>query len=212
MKHQKVETLNKKSLKKDILEVIRLRRSVFPRDYTDQEIPRETLLELLEAAHAAPTHKRTQPWNFVVFRNHGKERLADALVAMYKRTTPPDRYLAKKEEDLRQKALRSAAVVMIYVRYSGAVPPWEEVAATAAAVQNLWLAASAQGIGAYWSSPGLISAASEHFDLAANEECLGFFYMGHHHLPDQSPLNRVPLEERVRWEEEDHDEEEEDKE
>lgn len=201
MKHENSEKLNESPLTKDILEVIRLRRSVFPRDYTDQEIPRETLVELLEAAHAAPTHKRTQPWSFVIFRDKGKERLADALVAMYKSTTPPERYLVKKEEDLRQKVLRSAAVVMISVRYSGALPPWEEVAATAAAVQNLWLAASAQGIGAYWSSPGLISAAPQHFDLPANEECLGFFYMGHHDLPDQSPLNRVPLVERVRWEE-----------
>lgn len=186
---------------KDILEVIRLRRSVYPRDYTDQEIPRETLEELLNLAHTAPTHKRTQPWSFVVFRDNGKARLAHAMAEMYKSTTPPERYLAKKEEDMREKVLRSAAVVMITVRYSGAVPPWEEVAATAAAVQNLWLAASAQGIGAYWSSPGLISAASAYFDLPANEECLGFFYMGYHDLPDQSPANRLPLEERVRWEE-----------
>lgn len=88
----------------------------------------------------------------------------------------------------------------IVVSYSGAVPQWEEVAATACAVQNLWLAASAAGIGGYWSSPGTIKHIGDFLGLAGNEECLGFFYMGYHDEPPRA-ANRRPIAEKVQWEE-----------
>ena len=88
----------------------------------------------------------------------------------------------------------------IVTSYSGVVPRWEEVAATACAVQNLWLAASAAGIGGYWSSPGTIKHMGDFLGLSTNEECLGFFYMGYHDEP-QRTANRSPLAEKVRWEE-----------
>ena len=46
--------------------LIRNRRSVFPDQYNDRPIARETLERLLEAANWAPTHKKTEPWRFRV--------------------------------------------------------------------------------------------------------------------------------------------------
>lgn len=181
-------------------QLIRNRRSVYPKDYIDREIPKEIILDVLESADTAPTHKRTQPWRFIVFRGDGRKRLAEALLSMYRDTTDADKFLQKKAEDIQNKALRSGAVIMINVRYSGAVPAWEEVAATAAAVQNLWLAAASHGVGGYWSSPGFISEADKHFELGPTEECLGFFYMGYHNNPAQE-ARRDPLDEKIRWEE-----------
>src|SRR5690606_13465824 len=139
-----------------VKQVINHRRAIFPPSYTAQIIPKELLTELLDCANAAPTHKLTQPWRFVVFREQGLVRLADQLAALYKTHTPAEQFLQKKLESTRDKVLRSGAVAAIVVSYSGAVPQWEELAATACAVQNLWLAASAAGIGGYWSSPGTI--------------------------------------------------------
>jgi len=183
-----------------IKQVINHRRAIFPPSYTSQAIPKELLTELLDCANAAPTHKLTQPWRFVIFRERGLERLADQLATLYKAHTPPEQFLQKKLESTRGKVLRSGAVVAIVTLYSGAVPQWEELAATACAVQNLWLAASAAGIGGYWSSPGTIKQIGDFLGLAENEECLGFFYMGFH---DELPraANRRPLAEKVRWEE-----------
>lgn len=51
---------------KQVSELIAKRRSIFPRDFSGEEVPREVIQQLLEAANWAPTHKKTQPWRFVV--------------------------------------------------------------------------------------------------------------------------------------------------
>lgn len=183
-----------------IAQVIQSRRSVFPPSYIGREITKNTLTELLACANAAPTHKLTQPWRFVVFRERGLERLADQLASLYQAHTPEAQFLQKKYDNTREKVLQSGAVIAIVVSYSGAVPQWEELAATACAVQNLWLASSAAGIGGYWSSPGTIKHIGDFLGLEAHEECLGFFYMGYH---DDAPRegNRRPVEEKINWEE-----------
>ena len=182
-----------------IKKIINYRRSVFPPSYTDQVISTELLIELLDCANAAPTHKLTQPWRFVVFRENGLARLADRLAALYKAHTPAEQFLQKKQENTRKKVLQSGAVIAIVVSYSGAVPQWEEIAATACAVQNLWLGASAAGIGGYWSSPGTVKHLGEFLNVAEHEECLGFFYMGYHDEPPRK-ANRQPVTEKIRWE------------
>ena len=78
------------------------------------------------------------------------------------------------------------------------LPEWEEVAATAMAVQNMWLCCTEMGIGSYWSSPGLVKYMDELFELNEGEKCLGFFYMGYSDeiIPEQS---RMPIGNKVTW-------------
>lgn len=60
----------------DILkQIIQSRKSIFPRDYTAEEIPQEILEEILNSAHFAPNHKRTKPWRFKIFRGLQKNEL-----------------------------------------------------------------------------------------------------------------------------------------
>lgn len=183
-----------------IKQVIQQRRAIFPPSYLQKDIPKSLLTDLLDCANCAPTHKLTQPWRFVVFREKGLAKLGDELAEQYKTHTAPAQFLPKKYENTRQKVLQSGAVIAIVVSYSGAVPQWEEQAATACAVQNLWLAASAAGIGGYWSSPGTLKHLGDFLGLAPNEECLGFFYMGYHEEPPRTG-NRHPIDEKIRWEE-----------
>ena len=79
-----------------------------------------------------------------------------------------------------EKPNQSGCVLAICMQRDAneSVPEWEEIAATAMAVQNMWLAASDLGIGAYWSSPSLKDHLYKHIELASGERCLGFFYMG----------------------------------
>jgi len=182
-----------------IIRIIKQRRAVFPPSYTKKAIPKDVLIKLLDCANAAPTHKLTQPWRFVVFRDSGLARLADQLAELYKIHTPSERFLQKKYENTREKVLQSGAVVAIVTSYSGMIPQWEELAATACAVQNLWLAATATGIGGYWSSPGSIDYMGDFLALADHEACLGFFYMGYHTEPAREP-NRRAIIEKIRWE------------
>ena len=58
------------------------------------------------------------------------------------------------------------------------VPEWEEIAATAMAMQNMWLTCTAYNIGCYWSTPKYSIKMNDFFKLKNDERCLGFFYLG----------------------------------
>ena len=57
---------------KIITETIRNRRSISPQFYKAGKIPDELLMSILESARWAPTHKKTQPWRFVVIRDDAR--------------------------------------------------------------------------------------------------------------------------------------------
>ncbi len=179
--------------------LIRKRRAIFPAQYTDRPIPREIIEEILENANWAPTHRRTEPWRFKVFQGKALQRLADYLADYYRRTTPPEAFSEIKLKKTR-KPLQSACVIAICMRRDpeARVPEWEEIAATACAVQNMWLTCTAYGIGCYWSTPEAALQGREIFNLQEGERCLGLFYMGYHQAPDL-PGKRQPLSEKVEW-------------
>jgi len=181
-----------------IQQTIRQRRSIFPASYDGREIPRDSLVRILECAHSAPTHKRTQPWHFVVFEKTALSGLARQVGKTYKEQTSPEKYSEKKEESLLLKINQAGAVIAICVRYTGELPDWEELAATSCAVQNLWLAAASEGIGGYWSTPGFAKHLHKYLELDEDQVCLGFFYLGYHKEPVRNPL-RNPLDQHVRW-------------
>ncbi|MGZ5211828.1 MAG: nitroreductase family protein [Kaistella sp.] len=163
---------------KVLKEIIESRRSIFPKDYTDQEIDREILDEILSSATFAPNHKRTKPWRFKVFKGEEKEALGQLLAEIYKATVSPEHFLLKKYLSISDKVNRANVIITISVNFSGLLPEWEEIAATAMAVQNMYLTCTANEIGCYWSSPGMIKHLDEFLDLKENQKCYGLFYMG----------------------------------
>lgn len=187
-------------MKNEVLKAIQYRRTVTQNNFTDQDISREDLLTILEAANAAPTHKRTQPWRFVVFQKEGLQRLGTALSGIYKEITPAEKYSEATEVNMGKKATTANVAIAIVVNYTGELPEWEELAATSCAVQNLWLAAHSLGIGGYWATPGLINHLGSFLKLEENQKCIGLFYLGHHNSEPREPV-RGAIEEKIRWEE-----------
>ncbi len=183
-----------------ILHNIAERRSVFPPAFSDEPVSREELELMLEAANWAPTHKLTQPWRFVVLLGQAKQRLADFLVQHYKDHTPEHLRLEKKIQKLGFNPVKSSAIIAICMLRDKAerVPEWEELAATACAVQNLWLAATALGLGGYWSSPSAMEELGDLLGLEDGGRCLGLFYLGHCRFPDAA-VKRSPWQDKVRW-------------
>lgn len=186
-------------MKNEILKAIHSRRTVNQNSFTQEEVSKEDILSILEAANAAPTHKRTQPWRFVVFQKDGLNRLGTELSRIYKQITPAEKYNETTEANMGKKATQSNVAIAIIVNYTGGLPDWEELAATACAVQNMWLAAHSLQIGGYWASPGLINHLGPFLGLEENQQCVGIFYMGHHNAEAREPV-RSPIEEKIRWE------------
>jgi nitroreductase len=185
---------------KQATELIRKRRAIFPKTYIDKAIPRNIIEEILENATWAPTHKLTEPWRFKVFTDSALGRLSDYLGDFYKKNTPEEQFSAIKYNKNRENPLKSACVIAICMKRDPEkrVPEWEEMAAVACAVQNMWLTCTAHNIGCYWSTPEAALKADEFLGLEEDERCLGFFYMGYHDMPE-TPGRRSPVSEKVKW-------------
>ncbi|MEM2056996.1 MAG: nitroreductase family protein [Thermoproteota archaeon] len=111
----------------DVFEAIQKRRSV--RAYEPTPVPREILGKVLEAARLAPSAGNIQPWHFIVVTDVGKrEKLARAPFAGF---------------------LREAPVVIVGCGNQRASPRWFMVD-VAIAMQNMVLAATAEGLGTCW--------------------------------------------------------------
>jgi nitroreductase len=183
----------------EISELIKKRRSIFPPMYNAVEISKETIEQVLENANYAPTHKLTEPWRFKILRGSARGRLAAFLVEHYKLITPVEQQTEKKLRKTAENPLLSSCVIAICMkRHEDTVPEWEEIAAVAMAVQNMWLTCTALGIGSYWSTPNAINHLNEPLGLAHDERCLGLFYMGYSDvvLPEGK---RTPIGDKIEW-------------
>ncbi len=180
--------------------LIRRRRSVFPNTYNGKPIADEAIWEILENANWAPSHKLTEPWRFKVFRGKALERLGRYLAGWYQANTPAGQFSEKKYEKTLNNPMRSSCVIAICLQRDpeSRVPEWEELAAVACAVQNMWLSCAAHGIGSYWSTPRSILEAEGFLGLGPGERCLGLFYMGYHDLPELEG-KRGDIREKVEW-------------
>lgn len=181
-----------------IFDLIKKRRSVFPVQYIDKRIPKAAIEEILEAANWAPNHKKTEPWRFKVLQGEWQAKLGLFLSLKYLENEPnPKEFKVKK---LIENPKKAGAIIAICMQRdpSEGLPEWEEIAATAMAVQNMWLCCTEKGIGCYWSSPGLIKYMGDFFDFNEGEKCLGFFYMGYYE-EELSEASRKPIEDKVVW-------------
>ncbi len=182
-----------------LIRIIKQRRSIFPASYLSKEIPEELLLQVLESANYAPTHKLSQPWRFTVLTGAAKTRLGEELGRIYKETIPEERFMQKKYDGFAVKTSQAAAIIAIGVQFHpDKLPEWEELASVACAVQNMALTAESLSLGGYWSSPPLIAHLGDFLDLGSDEKCYGLFYLGYHQEESRS-ANRTPMTEKIRW-------------
>jgi nitroreductase len=181
-------------------ELIRKRRAIFPKSYIHKPIPVAIIEQVLENANWAPTHRLTEPWRFKVFTGPALGRLGDYLGDFYRNNTPAEGFSEMKFNKNLQSPRQSGCVIAICMKRDAEarVPEWEEVAAVACAVQNMWLTCTSYGIGCYWSTPKAALEADAFLGLEEAERCLGLFYMGYHDLPEL-PGKRSPITEKTTW-------------
>ncbi|MFC8584044.1 nicotinate-nucleotide--dimethylbenzimidazole phosphoribosyltransferase [Streptomyces sp. NPDC057217] len=145
-----------------VLRVMRERRDI-RNGFRSDPIPHEVLLRVLEAAHTAPSVGHSQPWDFVVIRSaetrQTMHELAQRQREAYARSLPKAR--AKQFKELKIEAILDTPVNIVVTadptrggrhtlgRYT---QPQMAPYSSALAVENLWLAARAEGLGVGWVS------------------------------------------------------------
>lgn len=182
-----------------LTQLIKSRRSIFPKNYIQKEISESVITQILESANYAPTHKLTQPWRFVVIMGNAKKRLGLELGQLYKNAVPENQFLQKKFNSFSEKTAQAGCIIAINIQFNpDKLPAWEEIAATACAVQNMALTAHALNVGTYWSSPAFVEKLDSFLGLSENEKCYGLFYMGYH-SEVFATANRTPIADKVKW-------------
>lgn len=145
-----------------LYEAVRGRRDVRA-EFTGAPVDPAVLHRVLGAAHAAPSVGMTQPWDFVLVRSPGTLARFAAHVAerraAFAASLPPERaatFAPIKVEGITESGL---GVVVTHDRSRGgehvlgrATVADTGVFSTVLAVQNLWLAATAEGLGVGWVS------------------------------------------------------------
>ena len=132
-------------------------------EFLEEEIPRETILRILQAAHHAPSVGFMQPWNFLLVRDPAiRTRIREAFemaVARETQAIPAERQALYRSLKL-QGILKAPLNICVTCDRSrqGATGLGRtqqkdmDILSTACAVQNLWLAARAEGVGVGWVS------------------------------------------------------------
>ncbi|MEZ4987835.1 MAG: nitroreductase [Saprospiraceae bacterium] len=181
--------------------LIRSRKSVFPAMYDgNQPIDKAIIEEMLENANWAPTHKKTEPWRFRVIRGEALKELAQAMGEAYTRITPSEKFSEQAHKKFTTNPTKPNTIIAIILKRDAeeSLPLWEEEAALAMAVQNMWLTATAYGLGSFWSSPGVTKHIGEFLQLEEGESCYGLFYLSHYHSPEVV-RERGAIADKVKW-------------
>ncbi|MEU6173445.1 nicotinate-nucleotide--dimethylbenzimidazole phosphoribosyltransferase [Streptantibioticus parmotrematis] len=142
--------------------VIRERRDI-RNGFRQDPIPHEVLLRVLEAAHTAPSVGHSQPWDFVVIRSDKtREKMHELAMRQrdaYAKSLPKAR--AKQFRELKIEAILDTPVNIVVTadptrggRHTLGRHTQPQMApySSALAVENLWLAARAEGLGVGWVS------------------------------------------------------------
>ncbi len=141
-------------------------------------------LMLLRAAVTAPDYGRLAPWRFAVLREPGRQALGRALAELERRRCAATGRASEPERPARAAAKADRAPLVIVTaarRQPSSKIPWEDqIAAVAAATQNLLLAATALGFGSMWRTgpaardPDVRTAVG----LEPDDHIVGFVYLG----------------------------------
>jgi nicotinate-nucleotide--dimethylbenzimidazole phosphoribosyltransferase len=140
--------------------VIADRRDI--RRFRPDDVPADVLRRVLEAAHRAPSVGLMQPWRLIVVSDL-QTRIAIRRLAQRERLRQADRFDARARQFLDQKiegVVEAPLGICVCCDHGdplaevlgrGTIPD-TDVYSTACAIENLWLAARAEGLGVGWVS------------------------------------------------------------
>ena len=163
-----------------ISKFIKDRKSTYAYNFSEKKISRKEIEAIVENALWAPTHMHTQPWRFVVLQGKHQEELGEFMADYYREAYTEKRFSEERFKATKNYSKNATLVSVIFQPNKKAkLPEWEELAAIACAVQNMWLTCTAMNIGAYWDTSIATMEYGKRVRLKESEKFLGIFFMGY---------------------------------
>ncbi len=198
-------------------QVIAERRDI--RRFRPDDVPEDVLGRVLEAAHRAPSVGLMQPWRLILVRRLAT-RVEVRRLAQRERLRQADRFDERTRHFLDQKiegVVEAPLGIVVCCDHGredaevlgrGTIPE-TDVYSTACAIENLWLAARAEGLGVGWVSFYRPEELREVLGIPSHADPIAYLCLG---WPDERPerpgleaagwASRMPLEDVVmeeRW-------------
>lgn len=131
------------------------------RAFIPGKLPEGCLARLLKAAHVGPSVGYMQPWRFLHITDTELRQEIHRIVDAERLQTA--RHMPSRQQEfmkLKVEGIQDCAEILVVALMDGRTPhifgrrtlPEMDLASTACAIQNLWLAARAEGIGVGWVS------------------------------------------------------------
>jgi nitroreductase len=161
----------------DVETAIRTRRT--HKAYRPEQVPRETLEELLELARWAPNHHLTNPWRFRVVGPQALERLKQAA-----------------GPEAASKLDRAPTLIVCSCKLSGdPVQDEEDLHAAGIAAYIVLLGAHARRLAGYWRTPEVLRTPEGRaaVGLPEDERFVSLLHLGEP-VQEQRPPEREPAE------------------
>jgi nitroreductase len=186
----------------DTFEAIARRTST--RTFTSAPLPRHVIERLIMAAVRAPNHKLTEPWRFAVITGETRKRYAEIRRAhrgkKFDDQQSPEAVRAM-EKTYREHVDTPAFVVVMCAVSEDPIRREEDYGAAMMAIENLLVAAAADGIGTWLRTGGIM----DHPDVKAlvqvpeGYRIVGIISLGYL-LGEPEPTPRKKgLDDVVRW-------------
>lgn len=191
-----------------VYRVLRERRDVRS-GYLPRPLEDATLCRLLDAAHSAPSVGLMQPWRFIVVRDVAQrarvhelfQRANQAAAACYTQERG-EIYVRLKLEGLLEAPQHLCVVCEAKSerghRLGRHSMPETPIYSVVCAIQNLWLAARAEGIGVGWVSILDPCAVKDLLRIPPDVELVAYLCVGYvEEFAERPDLERAGWEERV---------------
>lgn len=141
--------------------------------------PKDEALDIiLQAGMRAPDHAHLMPFEFIVCRGEGLQKLTDIFTQAAVGSNMDEAVIEKSKK----MCFRAPMIIVTIMKYKAhpKVPRVEQIATTACATQNMQMAAFAQGFNGMWRTGSFAQNAmvKDAFKLQQEDEIVGFLYLG----------------------------------
>ena len=164
----------------DAIELLKIRRSVKPREMSGPGPSAPELETILTIGARVPDHGKLTPWRFIVFEGDARTRAGEIIAKVFSRKNPA---APLTEIEAEKRRLMDAPLVIAVVSFTKPhpkVPAWEQELSAGASAMNIVTAATALGYGANWLTGWFAFDRDvlDGFGLKPDEKLAGFIHIG----------------------------------
>ena len=171
----------------DAIELLKIRRSVKPREMSEPGPSPAELETILTIGARVPDHGKLTPWRFIVFEGDARVRAGEVIAKVFAQKNPQATAADIAVEKHRLTDAPLVIGVVSFTKPHPKVPPWEQELSAGASAMNMVTAATALGYGACWLT-GWFAFDRDVLDglgLKANEKLAGFIHIGTQTRPNE---------------------------